>query len=151
MPFCLDFHLHSQKWIQKANEYVRKFQESLSTTLSQKFITLAFSTSQRKNKKWFVFSSYSYMKFLCQICTLSTSRVLMVQSKHTHEKSNKIAKSLQKKKKTIGEKPQMSGRSILCQISFKLITEFWCLVIAFLARVNIQLEEQTFKREYVEG
>lgn len=39
------------------------------------------------------------MKFLCQICTLSTSRVLMVQSKHTHEKSNKIAKSLQKNKK----------------------------------------------------
>ena len=87
MPFFLDFHLHSQKRTQRAKEYVRKFQESLRTTLSQNISRSLMQPIKGKTKKWFV--SSSYMKFLCQICTFATSRVLTARLKHTR-KSNKL-------------------------------------------------------------
>ena len=110
MPFFLDFHLHAQKRTQRAKEYVRKFQERLSTTPSQNIPRSLIQPIKGKTKKWFV--SSSYMKFLCQICTFSTSRVGLINT----------LRGVSKKKLVKDGKCQ--AEACLYQISFKLMTQW---------------------------
>lgn len=68
IPSFLAFHLHSQKRTQRAKEYVRKFQESLNTTLSQNISRSLMQPIKGKTKKWFVSSSLPNLHFFNISC-----------------------------------------------------------------------------------